>query len=135
VGGQKAKLQWLIHTPCPRYRLQSGSFEALSLISEELVHRLTKHFAVPRRNPSLAHRSSQDGGSDPFQIGFKEQLPLEPYFELVDRHFGFRKQMMELKDRLEQAAHQVAPPSSPPLTQCLRLVSCGSKAPSGTIQG
>jgi Bardet-Biedl syndrome 9 protein len=83
----------LVSKKSGRYRLQSGSFEALNLVAEELVSRLTKQF-------------QKDGENEPFRIGFNEQLPFPDYFALIDRHFFYRQQMADLSAQLEKAALQ-----------------------------
>lgn len=67
----------LVSKKSGRYRLQSGAFEALSLVSQLLVDRLTAYY------------SHIEGGtsSTPFQVSFKELLPLHDYFQVIDKHF------------------------------------------------
>ncbi len=72
-----------------RYRIQSGSLEALWLVSSELVRRLNEHFAASEK-PS---RSAAGGGKEaeePFTILYQEPLPLADFFGCIDDHFEVR---------------------------------------------
>ena len=53
-----------------RYRIQGSCFEALWLITQELVLRLLTHFST----------------GEPLQVTFQEDLPLQDYFQLIDHH-------------------------------------------------
>jgi len=83
----------LVSKKSGRYRLQSGSFEALSLMTRLLVERMEAHF-------------KNDKGSEPFTVSFKELLPLHDYFVLIDKHHEKRVKMQELRKVLEDRAHQ-----------------------------
>jgi len=93
-----------------RYRLQSGSFEALGLISQQVVDRLTHYYSQesPKAAPSPSPPADQEVAATegPFVISFKDLLPLHDYFLFIDRHFKERERMEELRVKLEKAAHQ-----------------------------
>ena len=65
-----------------RYRIQSGSLEALWLVSSELVRRMNEHFAGDKR---AGGRSS--GAEEPFVMVYQEPLPLADFFGCIDEHF------------------------------------------------
>lgn len=83
----------LVSKKSGRYRLQSGSFEALSLITRVLVERLQAHF-------------KNDNSGEPFMVSFKELLPLHDYFMLIDKHHAARTKIQDLRGVLEKRAHQ-----------------------------
>lgn len=83
----------LVSKKSGRYRLQSGSFEALSLVTRVLTAKMEHHF-------------KDDKGGEPFTVSFKELLPLHDYFVLIDKHHEKRKKMDELRKVLEDRAHQ-----------------------------
>lgn len=56
-----------------RYRIQSDQLEDLWLITKELRHRLEEHFKK---------QNCKD-----FTCTFSGSIPLQEYFELIDRHF------------------------------------------------
>jgi Bardet-Biedl syndrome 9 protein len=55
-----------------RYRIQSDHLEALAVIIDELVTRLSKYFA---------------GRDTKLHVSFSGTLPLSDYFAYIDRHF------------------------------------------------
>lgn len=74
-----------------RYRLQSESFPAMAVLLEELVARLVKHHV----------------GKEPvFEVGYSGPLPLNEYFEIIDRHFELRKNIQQCSDLLGRHAQQ-----------------------------
>ena len=88
----------LVSKKSGRYRLQSSVFEALNLVTSELVSRLTGYYA----NEDAKVRSEEPS----FQVLFKDLLPLHDYFLLIDRHFAVRQAVRELRSKLEKLAHQ-----------------------------
>ena len=40
---------------------------------------------------------TQDKGGEPFQISFRELLPLHDYFIVIDKHHALRLKLFELK--------------------------------------
>lgn len=56
-----------------RYRIQSDQLEDLWLVTKELIHRLEVHFKK---------QNCKD-----FACTFSGSIPLQEYFELIDRHF------------------------------------------------
>jgi len=70
-----------------RYRLQSGSFEALWLLASELRRRLIS--ALPG-----------------VEVSFNEPLPLQEYFDLIDTHFAHRLALVAQHKDLEARAQQ-----------------------------
>ena len=77
-----------------RYRLQSSRFEALWLLTRELVRRLRAYYA-------------EDPGEDePFAISFGEALPLQDFFAVVDAHHAARVARQTASRALANAAHQ-----------------------------
>jgi Bardet-Biedl syndrome 9 protein len=71
----------LVSKKAGRYRIQSGCFEALAMLTQELVLRMKTLYA-------------KDGG-DKFEISFKEALPLHDYFAVIDRHHMLRVRLQE----------------------------------------
>mmetsp|Transcript_13770 Transcript_13770/g.26699 ORF Transcript_13770/g.26699 Transcript_13770/m.26699 type:complete len:870 (-) Transcript_13770:352-2961(-) len=88
--GKEVDVTILVSKKSGRYRLQSGCFEALALVSDDLCHRLKAMF----------------GSSGDFAITFKELLPLHDYFTLLDQHHLARTKVRDLKESLENQAHQ-----------------------------
>jgi len=81
-----------------RFRVQSSSFEGLSLLSSELVRRL-----VAYHGPSL-QRASND---ELFTVLYAEPLPLQEFFEVVEAHLRCRAELDMLNERLASRAHQL----------------------------
>jgi len=110
--GKNVDVTILVSKKNGRYRLQSGNFEALYLISQQLVDRLTQYFAKesPKTGPATTTPDEQLADSadtfGPFNINFKELLPLHDYYSIIDRHFEERTRMEEHREKLEKAAHQ-----------------------------
>lgn len=71
-----------------RYRLQADTFDALWLLTKELVSRLESSY-----------------GSS-FQASFTSQLPLSDFFEVLDGHFETRSNLKELQQLVAQRAEQ-----------------------------
>jgi len=124
--GSRVDVTALVSSKSGRCRLQSRCFEALSLLSEELVHRLKNYFeqqdakdkdsdkdkssasASASASSSASSSSSSASASShlPFKMQFSELLPLLDYFSLIDKHFAQRKRVEALRDELAQAALQ-----------------------------
>mmetsp|Transcript_47681 Transcript_47681/g.91053 ORF Transcript_47681/g.91053 Transcript_47681/m.91053 type:complete len:841 (+) Transcript_47681:257-2779(+) len=85
----------LVSKNAGRYRLQSGSFEALWLVADELCRRLKVYFG-----------NTSSGKEEPFAISFQETLPLQDFFVLIDKHFEARNSYVKKGERLAERAHQ-----------------------------
>ncbi|XP_074642219.1 protein PTHB1-like [Tubulanus polymorphus] len=75
-----------------RYRLQSDKFEALWLPTYEIVSRL-----------DMYHRTR---GQADFKATFSGNIPLHEFFEVIDSHFQYRNNDLQIKDQLSQRAGQ-----------------------------
>ncbi|XP_074801462.1 protein PTHB1 isoform X5 [Natator depressus] len=75
-----------------RYRLQSEQLEDLWLITKELTFRLEEHFKK---------QNSKD-----FTCTFSGSVPLQEYFELIDRHFELRLNAEKFEELLSERAIQ-----------------------------
>ncbi|XP_078073301.1 protein PTHB1 isoform X3 [Mustelus asterias] len=75
-----------------RYRVQSDQFEDLWLVTKELIQRLGERF-------------ERDGAKD-FKCVFSGPLPLQEFFQLVDRHFELRLNAEKYKELLSERAVQ-----------------------------
>ena len=73
-----------------RYRLQSENFESLWLLTQEFYLRLTSYF-----------KSHKD-----FCVAYQDNLPIEEYKEVIDRHLQLRVTSERLKEMLEQYSVQ-----------------------------
>jgi len=80
-----------------RYRVQSGSPEALWLVAHQLTNRLAMHFAA-----------GSAGGGEPFEMGCSEDLdePMSFYGRVVDEHFEARVVLRDIHAELEKSAAQ-----------------------------
>ena len=68
-----ARSKYMLLATSERYRLQSDQFECIWLLLNELVKRLSGYFA--RANHS------------DFRVTFDGPIPLQEYFDIIDRHF------------------------------------------------
>ncbi|NXP12338.1 PTHB1 protein, partial [Thinocorus orbignyianus] len=75
-----------------RYRIQSDQLEDLWLITKELVLRLEEHFKK---------QNCKD-----FACTFSGSIPLQEYFELIDRHFELRLNAEKFQELLSERAVQ-----------------------------
>ncbi|XP_074844222.1 protein PTHB1 isoform X2 [Carettochelys insculpta] len=75
-----------------RYRIQSEQLEDLWLITKELTFRLEEHFKK---------QNSKD-----FTCTFSGSVPLQEYFELIDRHFELRLNAEKFEELLSERAIQ-----------------------------
>uniref|UniRef100_A0A8I3VXU2 Bardet-Biedl syndrome 9 n=1 Tax=Callithrix jacchus TaxID=9483 RepID=A0A8I3VXU2_CALJA len=75
-----------------RYRIQSEQFEDLWLITSELILRLQEYF--------------EKQGVKDFACSFSGSMPLQEYFELIDRHFELRMNGEKLEELLSERAVQ-----------------------------
>ncbi|XP_060678948.1 protein PTHB1 isoform X5 [Hemiscyllium ocellatum] len=75
-----------------RYRIQSDQFEDLWLITKELIQRLEEYFV---------REEAKD-----FRCMFPGPLPLQEYFQLIDRHFELRINAEKYKELLSERAVQ-----------------------------
>lgn len=73
-----------------RYRLQSDSFESMWLITHEFTNRLSSHF-----------KTNKD-----FGIAFQDNLPIDEYREIMDKHLQLRMNADRLKEMIEQCSVQ-----------------------------
>uniref|UniRef100_A0A672V0Y2 Bardet-Biedl syndrome 9 n=1 Tax=Strigops habroptila TaxID=2489341 RepID=A0A672V0Y2_STRHB len=90
LTGSKATL--LASKTSQRYRIQSDQLEDLWLITKELRLRLEEHFKK---------QNCKD-----FACTFSGSIPLQEYFELIDRHFELRLNEEKLQELLSQRAAQ-----------------------------
>ncbi|NXU83570.1 PTHB1 protein, partial [Xiphorhynchus elegans] len=75
-----------------RYRIQSEQLEDLWLIAKELTRRLEEHFKK---------QNCKD-----FACTFSGSIPLQEYFELIDRHFELRLNTERFRELLSERAVQ-----------------------------
>ncbi|NWY50689.1 PTHB1 protein, partial [Chionis minor] len=75
-----------------RYRIQSDQLEDLWLITKELTLRLEEHFKK---------QNCKD-----FACTFSGSIPLQEYFELIDRHFELRLSAEKFQELLSERAVQ-----------------------------
>ncbi|NXN30141.1 PTHB1 protein, partial [Nycticryphes semicollaris] len=75
-----------------RYRIQSDQLEDLWLITKELILRLEEHFKK---------QNCKD-----FTCTFSGSIPLQEYFELIDRHFELRLNAEKFQELLSERAVQ-----------------------------
>uniref|UniRef100_A0A8C3KFU1 Bardet-Biedl syndrome 9 n=1 Tax=Calidris pygmaea TaxID=425635 RepID=A0A8C3KFU1_9CHAR len=75
-----------------RYRIQSDQLEDLWLITKELILRLEEHFKK---------QNCKD-----FACTFSGAIPLQEYFELIDRHFELRLNAEKFQELLSERAVQ-----------------------------
>ncbi|KAM6104586.1 protein PTHB1 isoform 2-T2 [Theristicus caerulescens] len=75
-----------------RYRIQSDQLEDLWLITKELMLRLEEHFKK---------QNCKD-----FACTFSGSIPLQEYFELIDRHFELRLNAEKFQELLSERAVQ-----------------------------
>ncbi|XP_048451561.1 protein PTHB1 [Rhincodon typus] len=75
-----------------RYRVQCDQFEDIWLITKELIQRLEEYFV-------------REGTKD-FRCMFPGPLPLQEYFQLIDRHFELRINAEKYKELLSERAVQ-----------------------------
>ncbi|XP_032563572.1 protein PTHB1 isoform X1 [Chiroxiphia lanceolata] len=75
-----------------RYRIQSDQLEDLWLITKELTRRLEEHFKK---------QNCKD-----FACTFSGSIPLQEYFELIDRHFELRLNAEKFQELLSERAVQ-----------------------------
>ncbi|XP_078198302.1 protein PTHB1 isoform X15 [Callithrix jacchus] len=90
LGGSQVTL--LASKTSQRYRIQSEQFEDLWLITSELILRLQEYF--------------EKQGVKDFACSFSGSMPLQEYFELIDRHFELRMNGEKLKELLSERAVQ-----------------------------
>lgn len=70
TNGQEATL--LISKTSGRYRIISSSFEAMFLLTNELVKRLQIYMSKEK---------------EPLKILFNDNLPLKPYLKIIEEHY------------------------------------------------
>ncbi|KGL73658.1 Protein PTHB1, partial [Tinamus guttatus] len=87
-----SKITLLASKTSQRYRIQSDQLEDLWLITKELTLRLKEHFKK---------QNCKD-----FTCSFSGSIPLQEYFELIDRHFELRLNAEKLKEMLSERAVQ-----------------------------
>ncbi|NXA49629.1 PTHB1 protein, partial [Nothocercus julius] len=87
-----SKVTLLASKTSQRYRIQSDQLEDLWLITKELTLRLEEHFKK---------QNCKD-----FTFTFSGSIPLQEYFELIDRHFELRLNAEKLKELLSERAVQ-----------------------------
>eukprot|EP01006_Ploeotia_vitrea_P029213 TRINITY_DN61798_c0_g1_i1.p1 TRINITY_DN61798_c0_g1~~TRINITY_DN61798_c0_g1_i1.p1 ORF type:complete len:865 (-),score=120.59 TRINITY_DN61798_c0_g1_i1:1500-4094(-) len=92
----------LVSKNAGRYRVQSGSFEALWLFTSELVRRLKLYFG--EGGPGAG--ADADGQEEPFFLSYTENLPFQEYFQTIDNHFKGRQRLTNSQQILSERAHQ-----------------------------
>jgi len=92
----------LVSKKSGRYRIQSGVFEALNLVTESLVQRLENYYAQEDARMVAARQQPLQA----FEVRFNELLPLHDYFQLIDRHFEARGSVGRIRSNLERCAAQ-----------------------------
>ncbi|NXJ84039.1 PTHB1 protein, partial [Trogon melanurus] len=90
LAGSKTTL--LASKTSQRYRIQSDQLEDLWLITKELTLRLKEHFKK---------QNCKD-----FACTFSGSIPLQEYFELIDRHFELRLNAEKFQELLSERAVQ-----------------------------
>ncbi|RLW11425.1 hypothetical protein DV515_00001768 [Chloebia gouldiae] len=90
LGGSKTTL--LASKTSQRYRIQSDQLEDLWLVTKELIRRLEEHFKK---------QNCKD-----FACTFSGSIPLQEYFELIDRHFELRLNAEKYQEMLSERAVQ-----------------------------
>lgn len=99
------------------------------LLTSEFVERITTFFsrqAPPEEQQQEAEKKSEKAASSlpsplaganspglgntnnsgPFKLSFQEELPLQDYFKLIDKHFKHRLELKEMRELLEKRATQ-----------------------------
>ncbi|XP_025924358.1 protein PTHB1 isoform X4 [Apteryx rowi] len=87
-----SKITLLVSKTSQRYRIQSDQLEDLWLITNELTLRLEEHFKK---------QNCKD-----FMCTFSGSIPLQEYFELIDRHFELRLNAEKFRELLSERAVQ-----------------------------
>ncbi|NWU71421.1 PTHB1 protein, partial [Pterocles burchelli] len=87
-----SKITLLASKTSQRYRIQSDQLEDLWLITRELTLRLEEHFKK---------QNCKD-----FACTFSGSIPLQEYFELIDRHFELRLNAEKFQELLSERALQ-----------------------------
>nr|XP_047931586.1 protein PTHB1 isoform X9 [Anser cygnoides] len=87
-----SKITLLASKTSQRYRIQSDQLEDLWLITKELTLRLEEHFKK---------QNCKD-----FVCTFSGSIPLQEYFELIDRHFELRLNAEKFRELLSERAVQ-----------------------------
>lgn len=88
----------LVSKNAGRYRIQSGTFEALWLFTSELTRRLNIFY---NEGEGAAEESQE-----PFCISYSENLPFQEYFNSIDVHFKARQGLTQSQQVLSERAHQ-----------------------------
>jgi len=89
----------LVSKNAGRYRLQSDHFEAIWVLADELVRRLTSYYQGPG--------SDAGGGHGPFAVSFTENLPLQDYWAVIDAHFQARGRVLLTRQELSRRAQEM----------------------------
>lgn len=88
-----AQVSILVSRSSQKYRIQSDSFAALWLPTMELIRRLHQYY-----------KRSVNG--EALKYSFSSNLPLQEYFDIIDKYFEVRQRGMELEEHLGQRAAQ-----------------------------
>uniref|UniRef100_V5HVG6 Putative coiled-coil protein n=1 Tax=Ixodes ricinus TaxID=34613 RepID=V5HVG6_IXORI len=83
----------LVSRSSQKYRIQSDSFAALWLPTMELIRRLHQYYKRSNNGEALKY-------------SFSSNLPLQEYFDIIDKYFEVRQRGMELEEHLGQRAAQ-----------------------------
>eukprot|EP01050_Picozoa_sp_SAG11_P003348 SAG11_NODE_187_length_13061_cov_10.715322_12_plen_191_part_00 len=93
----------LVSKSSNRYRLQSNQFHAVWLILNVLSTRLIQYFQGARGGGGV------DGGGsavEPFEVGFKDTLPLPEYFAVIEQHLMARHSSLAIAKQLADRSAQ-----------------------------
>ncbi len=81
-----------------------GAVENGRVVSDTHQHRV--RVSRPSSRAPLFLSDLHAAGEGPFTVSFNEELPLAPYFDLIDAHFTQRLAIVEHRATLEALAHQ-----------------------------
>mmetsp|Transcript_9744 Transcript_9744/g.17769 ORF Transcript_9744/g.17769 Transcript_9744/m.17769 type:complete len:906 (+) Transcript_9744:236-2953(+) len=89
-----------------KFRIQSGTFESLWLVTNQFVRRLVSYCSRSQKSEGKGASGTEQGDYGGLQLTFPDPLPLKDFFRVLDAHFDIRIQIMTLEYALEAAAHQ-----------------------------
>jgi Bardet-Biedl syndrome 9 protein len=115
----------LVSKNAGRYRIQSGTFDALWLFTSELVRRIKAYFAQQEQMKSQQEKQSKGKArkvddddfeeheeetkpdDKAFSITFDEGIPYRPFFDVVDQHLESRWGVSRENEKLTNLAAQI----------------------------
>ena len=108
---QPAVVSILVSKNTGRYRVQSDSLPALSLILSELERRLSKHIATAEDisapySSSIPSPTSLSSSPSKRAVTCDDEYPLDEYFSSIRLHFEMRAELAEQLSMLNNSAHQ-----------------------------